>query len=231
MKKLKVLLGSCVLLLSSVVSSNSVEFPELGMPSGLAIGVSGSIGGYAVSGTETENGEVEKESAHILLGHQSVFLEYSIPQAMGLTIGVDYVTTDLESNIAERTDVSMNSITTEDDEGTSTVQVDFTDMTTLYVEIPILTSGLFIKAGIRQVDVITNEVLHTGSAYGNFSINGDMFGIGGKHVFDNGLLVKMEGTYTEYDSHSETSTTNADNTIQMTSLEGGNVTLSIGKSF
>jgi hypothetical protein len=81
---------------------------------------------------------------------------------------------------------------------TQNVQVDFEDLTTYYVNLN-LNENFYLKAGIAKVDVITNETLGTGSTYGNADLDGTVFGAGYNKNFDNGLFVRAEGTYQEFD--------------------------------
>ena len=84
---------------------------------------------------------------------------------------------------------------------------------------------------MAQVDVITKEDLATGSAYGNTSLDASVFGLGFNNSFDNGMFVRVEGTYMDFDNAKLTSSTNGDNSVELNNLEGASGKISIGKSF
>ena len=78
---------------------------------------------------------------------------------------------------------------------------------------------------------MTNENLGTGSAYGNTSLDGSMYGVGYDRTTDGGMFFRVEGNVMEFDGVSMTSTTNTDNVIKMSELNGISGKISIGKSF
>lgn len=248
MKKIITLLSSSVLLVFSTFNANALELPNLNLPSlsGLAVGASGTVGAYRAMGSETEGAagdeqERDEDEAIMAVGYGSVFLEYSIEAAGGLTIGVDYVMDDISTTTETRTDVNSASF---DDAGegtdsglthTNSVKANFSELHTFYVELPLailgVPSGAYLKLGQSSVDIETKESLATGSTYGNASIDGNMVGFGVKsEVGDMGVFFKLEGSYTDWDDINLTSDTNSANSIKA-SLEGAVATLSIGKSF
>ena len=95
-------------------------------------------------------------------------------------------------------------------------------------------AGFFIKAGVIEGDLITNEKLDTGSAYPNASLNGSFAGIGFDRNLDvlDGIFVRGEVSQTDFDSFKLTST-GSDNTnvVDISGLSGTNVSISVGKSF
>ena len=80
------------------------------------------------------------------------------------------------------------------------------------------------------VDIITNDVLGTGSTYGNTDMDGTMIGVGMNKTFDNGLFARVEGTYMEWDGASVTSA-NGVNKMQIDNLDGVTGKISVGKTF
>ena len=99
---------------------------------------------------------------------------------------------------------------------------------TVYGLMPLGSTPLFIKGGITSMDVETNEVLNTGSKYGNTSVNGVTVGIGAHAERDNGLFVRVEASMAEYENL--TLTSDGGNTVQA-DLDTTSITLSVGKSF
>ena len=88
----------------------------------------------------------------------------------------------------------------------------------------------YVKVGMMSVDVVTKETLGTGSTYGNTDIDGTLYAIGYNKPFDNGLFVRAEGSYMEFDGASLTSSSGSQK-ITLDNLDGVAGKLSIGKSF
>ena len=194
---------------------------------GVNVGISGTAGAFQATGTETEKDEKNKEDAVGAAGWGSIFIEKTLGERFA--IGVDYVPSALESETAqvERRDiVTTNTATVR----TNKVQVDFEDLTTLYVTAN-LTDNLYAKVGYMSVDVNTNETLGTGSKYGNTSLDGTLVALGWNTGFGNNLFLRVEGNYMTFDGASLTSSSNADNKIELTDLNGASAKLSVGKSF
>jgi hypothetical protein len=203
---------------------------------GINVGISGQLGLYAATATEFDEGtngttsgpdETNKESEFLGLGYGSIFIEKTLGQY--LLVGIDYVPSALETETSE-TIVDDKGATDASTRQTNKVQVDFEDLTTYYVGLNLGDSGAYVKAGIVTVDVITNESLGTGSTYGNTDLDGTLIGLGYNRDFDNGMFVRAEGAYTEFDGASVTSSTTV-NKITLNSLDGVTGKISIGKSF
>ena len=201
----------------------TVAFAEVG----INLGVSGNLGAFQATGTETENDEKNKEDAVGAAGWASIFLEKTLGDR--ISIGIDYVPSALESETSERVVQDLTAAGASNSR-TNKVKVDFEDLTTLYLTANI-TDNLYAKAGMMQVDVITKETLGTGSAYGNTSLDGTLLGIGYNSTFGNSMFVRLEGNYMSFDSASLTSSTNSDNKVSIDDLNGVSAKLSIGKSF
>ena len=88
----------------------------------------------------------------------------------------------------------------------------------------------YIKVGTASVDVATKESLGTGSTYGNTSLDGGMVGAGVNKNLDNGMFIRAEVNYTEFDGVKLVSST-AVNEITLDSLDGLAGKISIGTSF
>ena len=212
-----------ILTISFILGSFSMVSAEIGVN----LGVSGNLAVFHATGVENESTEKSSEDATGVAGFGSIFIEKKLGDR--LTIGLDYVPAALDSETSET--VIMDKTTT--DTRTSkknTVKVAFEDLTTLYVALNI-TESFYVKAGLAQVDVITKEKLATGSAYGNTTLDASVLGLGFNNSFDNGMFVRVEGTYMDFDNAKLTSTTNADNTVELNNLQGASGKISIGKSF
>jgi hypothetical protein len=195
---------------------------------GILLGVSGQMGAFTADASETENGaKSATENAGGVVGYGSIFVEKTIGSK--LSIGVDYVPYALESETREDNRDDLSGATARADV-VNKVQLDFEDLLTFYVNLN-LTENFYVKGGITQVDVITNETLGTGSAYGNTSLDGTVYGVGYHKNFDNGNFFRAEGNVMEFDGAKLTSTTNADNTVTMSKIDGASGKISVGRTF
>jgi len=218
---MKKLLLTFVLSLFCISSASAVS---------VNVGVSGQAGIFAASATE-KTGTTKKGngSEHGSAGWGSVFLEGQFNDR--IIVGIDYVPTALETDTTETAKSDKGVAAVSPTIVSNKIQVDFEDLTTLYVG-AMLTDSLYVKAGAMKVDVITNETLGTGAAYGNTELDGTMFGIGYHVANDNGAFFRFEGNYMTFDGATQRSTgTAADNTIELKNLDGVSGKISIGKSF
>ena len=205
------------------VTSASAEF-------GVNVGGSGNLGLFAAA-AEEKSGTIKKDSGseHGAAGWGSMFIE----GVMGdrFIVGVDYVPSALATDTTEtaKSDQGPDAVTATT--VTNKVQVDFENLTTLYAAI-MVSENLYVKGGVMTVDVITNESLTTGANYANTDLDGSMFGIGYHTLLDNGVFVRVEGNYMEFNGTSLNATgTATDSKISLTSLDGVSGKVSIGKSF
>ena len=134
---------------------------------GLNVGVSGVQAVFHAEGEDNENGEKSKEDATGLASYGSVFAEIRLNDF--IAFGVDYVPEALESETSETKVEDITTSTTSTIQ-TNKVQVDFEELTSAYVMLN-LTEGLYVRGGVVQVDVVTNESLGTGSTYDDTDFN------------------------------------------------------------
>ena len=218
---MKKLLLTFVLSLFCISSASAVS---------VNVGVSGQAGIFAASASE-KTGTTRKGngSEHGSAGWGSVFLEGQFNDR--IIVGIDYVPTALETDTTETAKSDKGVAATTPTIVSNKIQVDFEDLTTLYVG-AMLTDSLYVKAGAMKVDVITNETLGTGAAYGNTELDGTMFGLGYHVANDNGTFFRFEGNYMQFDGASQTATGTAATTkIELTNLDGVSGKISVGKSF
>ena len=114
MKKFKIYIASLLFVFASSLPANAIEMPTIDVD-GLAMGVTVTAGAYRASGSETEGttaGTAEKSSDEVVMGvgYPSIFVEYSIEQAMGLTLGIDYVPDTLSAETTSRKDFNTESL-------------------------------------------------------------------------------------------------------------------------
>ena len=201
---------------------------------GVNVGVSGNAGLFAASASEqfstTDDTQTNQNGTeHGSAGWASIFVEKSIGER--LMLGIDYVPAALETDTTEtaksdKRTVRSDAITA----STNKIQIDFEDLTTVYLG-AMLTENFYLKAGVMHVDVITNESLGTGSAYGNVELDGTMFGMGYHASNDNGTFFRFEGNYLQFDGNTVTSSTDSEKSIKLKNLDGVSGKISFGKTF
>ena len=165
-------------------------------------GVSGALTFIDASGTETEGGEKNSGDADNIVAIPSLFAEYVYSDT--LSIGIDYIplSADVSDKTKKRTDTETSvtgTKTTTSTSRTQTANAELENHITLYANYN-LDNGLYIKGGVAQVTLNTNESLGTGSKYGEEDIMGYVIGFG----VDSGNW-RTELTYTDYEDISLTS--------------------------
>mgnify|MGYP001264417208 CR=1 FL=1 len=211
-----------VLFSALYVTSASAEF-------GVNVGVSGNAGIFAATANEKfESGQTNNGSEFGSAGWGSIFVEGQFDKFI---VGIDYVPQALETDTTETSKFDKRTANSDTPTAsTNKIQIDFEHMTTAYAGF-MLGENLYVKAGVTTVEVITNENLGTGSAYGNADIDGTMFGVGYNNTFDSGAFIRVEGNYMAFDGTSKTSTADSEKTITLKNLNGVTGKVSIGKSF
>jgi hypothetical protein len=203
---------------------------------GINIGVSGQVGQVTANGSETENSEkTTADEVEAVFGTASFFVEKTLDFLPGplarLSLGYDYVPHDIGTGTAGNTRKNSQGAAADpirDEE--NTVKADFENLNTFYLTAN-LTDWLYVKAGLVEVDVVTKETLETGSAYGNASLDGEMYGIGVATKTDNGFFARLEANWMDIDGVTLTSTTNSDNKVTLDGIDTVSARISVGKSF
>ena len=165
-------------------------------------GVSGALTFIDASGTETEGGEKNSGDADNIVAIPSLFAEYVYSDT--LSIGIDYIplSADVSDKTKKRTDTETSvtgTSTTTSTSRTQTANAELENHITLYANYNV-GNGLYLKGGVAQVTLNTNESLGTGSKYGEEDIMGYVIGFG----VDSGNW-RTELTYTDYEDISLTS--------------------------
>lgn len=195
---------------------------------GGAIGITVSAASIDADGHEqlktSSNKTTHSTSKDVVLA--SLFIENTDDET-GITIGIDY--------IPYNADAGKGSNTGDDDietSGTNTVNVDFKHHVTLYVEKTVGDLGLYIKGGLSQVTLVTNDSLSTGAKYPNEDMSGYVLGIGFKRDLTNGFFFKLSGEHSSYDGATfKSSGSDAVTTVELTELDITQARLAIGKRF
>ena len=198
---------------------------------GMKVGVSVTAGVFEASAKEKEADETSiSKSGEILIAIPSIFVEKVLPNDR-VSIGLDYVPTGLESETTDHKQVDRKG----EGDGTggtvtNSVQVDFENLLTLYLKADI-NDNVYLKAGISQVDAVTNENLGTGSKYGDETLEGYVLGIGYEMDTGSSMFVRAEANWMEFGGETFVSTNNSDNSVVTSDIEGYGARISIGRSF
>ena len=179
---------------------------------------------FDADGTETlkHSAKTTNKSESGVAPVASIFIEGEMPT--GQILGLEVVPYSAK--------IGDGGMTNDDDaetSGTNTVDVNFKNMLSLYVENPVDTqiSGSFVRAAISHVSLETDETLSTGSTYDDENIMGLTLGFGAKNDLPNG-----EGFYKVVAelSHFEGATFNATtgNKIELDDFQTAAIRLSVG---
>ena len=175
-------------------------------------------GASATTVNKTTAGQDEAEGAFAI---GSVFAEITFDK---LALGLDYVPHSMDTETAENSQTGIAGTKT------NTVQVDFEDLVTLYATLN-LEHGIYIKAGMMQVDAITNETLGTGGAYGDVTLDGTILGIGYNRDLSDGRFVRVEANHMEFDGATLTNANDSTKSVTADGISGYGARISVGKSF
>jgi hypothetical protein len=219
--KISALVVACFLTITTFASAENV------------IGVTGTLAKIEASGTETEGTATDTsdrtKSVSNSVGYGSIYLENI--RDNGIAIGIEYVpfSADVSDKVHSRTDTSQAG-SGEGRSGTTvnTANAEIENYRTVYVEVP-MKSSTYFRLGFSQVDVNTTEnVVTNGGNYGNATLDGYNLGLGIKGETSNGLRVKMNLQYTDFEDLSLSSSTN--NSISA-DLDVTALNISVGKAF
>ena len=159
-------------------------------------GVSGALTFIDASGTETEGGETNDGDADNIVVIPSVFAEYAFSDT--ISVGLDYI--PLKADVSEKTKKRSDTETSVTGTATTTstsrsqsAQAELENHVTLYANY-YLGNGGYIKGGVANVTLNTDESLGTGSKYGNVDIMGLVLGFG----IESGNW-RTEVAYTDYE--------------------------------
>jgi len=199
-----------------------------------SVGLSGVAGFIDATGKETINGGIKADDAgseksdELGIGYISAFAEYHINDTF--RVGVMYVPYALESETTENVRNDNCNHGAACSETTNKVSVDLEDLTTWYVSAH--KDMFFVKAGMINGDLITNDSLATGSKYGDATLEGAFVGVGVDRELDNDFFVRAEASFTKYENIKLNSTgSDNTNTITVSDMDGSNISLSVGKTF
>ena len=186
---------------------------------------SGSHSSNASSTKVTKNASDEKDEAEGAFALGSVFAEFAATDQ--LSLGVSYVPHSSDSETAENIQNMGTSFTAQ---ATNKVKVSFEDLVTVYA-LANLNENVYLKAGVMQVDLITEENLGTGGAYGNDTLEGFTIGLGYNMDLADGMFVRAEAAYLEIDGTTLTNANDSNKSVTADGIDGMGAAVSVGKSF
>ena len=173
----------------------------------------------------TKKSSAEKENAEGAFALASVFAEFVATDQ--ISFGVNYVPHSSDSEEAENIQNMGTSFTAQ---ATNKVKVSFEDLVTVYA-LANLNENVYLKAGFMQVDLITEENLGTGGAYGNDTLDGYTIALGYQRDLANGMFVRGEAAYMEIDGTTLTNTNDSTKSVSADGITGYGAAVSVGKSF
>ena len=196
--------------------------------SNLSVGISGNYGIYGANGKEenyTHTGTLErttkKEGAAFVDQYASIFIEASLTD--NVSIGLSYVPEAVE------TPQNVNSGEGSDDTTDIKVKAKFEELTTLYL-LAKSDIGVYGKFGVSTMNIdVTSENAGTYPDPGD--TNGLTIGLGYEHEAGNGVAVRAELAYQEFDDVSASNGITDKNEITITNMEGATGRISLVKSF
>jgi hypothetical protein len=199
MNKLKTIVVSGVVAAMSFVSvANSIE---------IRAGLTGNTAGYYGNATETlkDSGHKESTEAVAAFSYASGFAEVAFDSAMGITLGLEFTPDSISLDDADRlikcaVYTGGGCVTGEDAEnGVQKVSANVKDLTTAYIAVPLMSTGLYVKAGLFTANMETKETLATGSTYGNKDLEGTSIGMFYDGALGDMFFYRMEAAYMEFD--------------------------------
>ena len=230
---MKKFLIATVVLLGSISFANAEQFRVGVSVMGAVFEADGAkekfTGDHSSNTTTTDrtiNAKDEKENAEGAFALGSVFAEFQALEQ--LSVGVAYVPHSSDSEEAEN--VQNQESYAFSAEATNKVKVSFEDLVTVYA-LANLNENFYLKAGVMQVDLITEENLGTGGAYGNDTLEGYTIGFGYNMDLADGMFVRGEVAHIEIDGTTLTNTNDSTKSVTADGITGMGAAVSVGKTF
>ena len=234
---MKKFLLAAVVLLGSISLANAERF-SIGVTAtgalfeadGATETFSGDHSSNTTSTKVTNNASTEGENAEAAVVMGSIFFEVAANDKFSL--GVNYVPHSMDSETTENIQNigDLPEDTGNDNEVRNTVKVSFEDLTTIYA-LANLNDNVYAKVGYVEVDVITDENLATGGAYGNTSFDGYSIALGYSLDMADGTFARIEAGYMDLDGATVTNDNDSTKSVTVDGINGYSAGISIGKSF
>ena len=234
MKKIIITAIATILLTSSAAFAGSFQVgakvsSAFVDASGTEKTTSGTVTGGAVN---TNNAVAENKWVTI----PSVYGEYSFDDASwagegnGITLGINYTfgSADVSDQVKSRADSAEDAAGSGSSGNvTYTAQAELENYIGYYIEMPLYQS-FYVKAGVSQIDVVTQEDADHEGTYGNATLDGVDVGFGFKGTAGSNYVWKVAYEQTNWDTLNLTSTTS--NTITA-DIDTKEIALSLGYKF
>ena len=188
---------------------------------------SGSHAGNNASSTKvTKDASSEKENAEGAFVLASVFAEYQATDL--LSVGVNFVPMSADTETAENVQ-NIGNLPADPGSGekTNRVKVSFEDVITVYA-LANLSENVYAKVGYMQLDLITEENLATGGAYGNDTLDGYTIALGYNMDLADGMFLRAEASYMDIDGTTLTNTNDSTKSVSADGLTGYGAAVSVG---
>ena len=186
--------------------------------------------GVSMDATAKEDGKTKADQTRdetLEAMFMSIFVEYNLgPASVGLDVMPYSFETEKVTNV--RTDNNID--TASNDNGTTTAHLEVDYNTMLYVLAPLGDAGVYAKAGISFADVTSVETTVTSTSYPDDELIGGHISLGFQADVQDGVFVRAEAGFSEYDDLSGTSSSNRTK-VQISNLSGPHARISIGKAF
>ena len=231
MKKLISALTFSIVLGYGMINAAMADFVfGLSMMQGAYYGV-----GEETTYTSASDSTKTKEAGAFTEANGEVFAEFQTDSGMG--IGLAYIIGEVgtpgNTNLRNGDGCGGDCRSGGD---THQVSADFTNHITLYVITP-RWNGLYMKAGVVQSDIETNES-GMNSSYPDVDTSGIMLGLGFQKDTDAGVFIRLEASAAQYDDVSATSTghdndsgSDTANKVEIGDMMSAHGRISIGKAF
>ena len=187
---------------------------------------SGDHSSNTTSTKRTIDASTEKDGAEGAFALASIFAEYQINDQ--ISAGINYVPHSSDSEETEN--VQNREVGAFTAQATNKVKVSFEDVITVYA-LANLNENVYGKIGFMQVDLITEENLGTGGAYGNATLDGYTIALGYNMDLADGMFVRAEAAYMDIDGTTLTNSNDSTKSVSADGITGYGAAVSVGKSF
>ena len=233
---MKKFLLTAVVLLGSISMANAEKF-SIGVTAtgavfeadGASEVFSGDHAGNRSSTTVTKSSADEGEDAEAAVAMGSIFFEVAPNDKF--SVGINYVPHSMDSETTENIQ-NIGNLPADPGSGEkrNTVKISFEDLTTIYA-LANINDNVYAKVGYVEVDIITDENLATGGAYGNTTLDGYSIALGYSMDMADGMFARIEASYMDLDGASLTNDNDTTKSVKVDGISGYGAGISVGKSF
>ncbi|MFL2885114.1 MAG: hypothetical protein ACJZ34_02195, partial [Candidatus Pelagibacter sp.] len=222
---MKKFLLTAVVLLGSISMANAEKF-SIGVTAtgavfeadGASEVFSGDHAGNRSSTTVTKSSADEGEDAEAAVAMGSIFFEVAPNDKF--SVGINYVPHSMDSETTENIQ-NIGNLPADPGSGEkrNTVKISFEDLTTIYA-LANINDNVYAKVGYVEVDIITDENLATGGAYGNTTLDGYSIALGYSMDMADGMFARIEASYMDLDGASLTNDNDTTKSVKVDGISG-----------